>query len=267
MNNRTRLIIALGAVVAVIVVIAIVASSGDDPIEASGSTTSAVTTTSATTTSDGATTTTDAGATTTTGAGTTSTTADTGGSTTTSTTSGETTTTTSSETTTTTSGETTTTTSSATTTTTTSGTTTTTTNPELPANVVATAAAIVAAAEAGDFDALEELTGPFFAYTSGPDHPDGPVGYWQDRISEGVDVLGIMAGVFSLAPVDEEETGDLSVFPYHAGRDFSSLNADELDDLDTIGGPPVYEDDTYFGWVGAIRADTGEWFFYLDGQE
>ncbi len=266
MNNRTRIAIALGAVAVVIIAIVVISSGDDDPPIAASTTTSDASTvttgsqpgdpTTTTATEPAATTTTEPGAsTTTTAAGETTTTQ---GGTTTTTTQGGTTTTTQGGTTTTT-GQ--------TTSTTRAATTTTTTRPELPANVAATAAAIVAAAESEDLDALDDLTGPFFAYTAGPDHPDGPVGYWQDRIGEGVDVFGIMAAVFSLDPVDEEETGQLLVFPYHAAREFSSLNAAELADLELLGGPSVYEDETYFGWVGAIRADTGEWFFYLDGQE
>jgi hypothetical protein len=135
---------------------------------------------------------------------------------------------------------------------------------------VATRDRILAAARAGDLDALAALADPAqFTYSYG----DGgdPAGYWRSRIDAGEDVLGVLIGILELPPSQTAVEGgpDVTIWPFAFDRPYASLSSAELVALEEVIGSrdlATYRDlGTYLAHRVGIRAD-GAWIFFVAGD-
>lgn len=128
----------------------------------------------------------------------------------------------------------------------------------LPAPVEDKRAAIVAAAEAGDYEGLRPLIGEEFSYSFGGPFEGGPIAYWQ---SLDEDPLPTLARILKLPPT--LSTG-IYVFPFAYSVPENELTEYErglLGDLADDYGEGV----GYLGWRAGLRPD-GEWIFFIAGD-
>ncbi len=137
----------------------------------------------------------------------------------------------------------------------------------LPAAVEETRAALLAAAESGDYEALRPLvpaTG--FEYTFGGPVEGGPVAYWQELERTSVErPLETLAEVLRM-PYTLSRGIYVWPFAYDiAERDEITSHERELLEplgpLDTL----FVEGTGYLGWRAGIEPD-GSWVFYLAGD-
>lgn len=138
---------------------------------------------------------------------------------------------------------------------------------ELPAAVVATREAILAAARARDYEGLEALLDPAsFSYSFG--ESGDPAGYWRRLEEEGeVPILGDFLPLVLSWPVGRD--GDVYVWPAAhlkppeewTDADLDALRqlypAEELAGFEQAGG--------YLGYRVGIRED-GTWLFFVAGD-
>jgi hypothetical protein len=137
----------------------------------------------------------------------------------------------------------------------------------LPEPVERTRAALLAAAEAGDYEALRpHLPADGFSYTFGAPAPGGPVAYWRE-LERTTDErpLETLAAVLRLPYTLSR---GLYVWPFAydlAGRD--ELTAHERELLAPLGGAAeLFVPGTgYLGWRAGIRPD-GSWAFFVAGD-
>jgi hypothetical protein len=131
----------------------------------------------------------------------------------------------------------------------------------LPAEVEETRAAVQAAAEARDYDALAELvpaTG--FNYSFGGELPGGAVAYWQDLEAKGEDPLGDLAKVLEL-PYSLYAGSYVWPFAYNlAPNELTAYERGLLGDL-----ADDYAGESYLGWRAGINPD-GHWSFFVRGD-
>lgn len=137
----------------------------------------------------------------------------------------------------------------------------------LPAAVEETRAALIEAAEAGDYDAIEELIpADGFEYTFGGAVEGGPVAYWQDlERTTGERPLETLAAVLKLPYVLAR---GYYVWPWaytlSSARD---LSPHEQELLASVGQPSQFfpENVGYLGWRAGIAPD-GTWTFFVAGD-
>ncbi len=137
----------------------------------------------------------------------------------------------------------------------------------LPAAVEETRAQLQAAAETGDYEALQELIPDSgFEYTFGGPVPGGPVAYWQE-LERTTDErpLESLAAVLKMPYV---LTRGFYYWPWaHAVASSDDLSPHERDLLAPLGAPTELfpEGSGYFGWRAGIAPD-GTWVFFVAGD-
>jgi hypothetical protein len=138
--------------------------------------------------------------------------------------------------------------------------------PGLPGPVARTHAALLAAAEAGDYEALRALLpDDGFRYTFGEEVAGGPIAYWRNlQDGMGGRPLEALAAVLRLPYVLAR---GLYVWPFAytlTGDD--ELTGHERELLETVGGAQLIVPGTgYLGWRAGIEPD-GDWVFFIAGD-
>ena len=135
----------------------------------------------------------------------------------------------------------------------------------LPAPVARTHAAVLAAAEAGDYEALRPLLADGFRYTFGGPVAGGPIAYWRKLEDAGARPLEALAAVLRL-PYTLSRGLYVWPFAYDLAR-ADELTAHERTLLETLGGADrVFVPGTgYLGWRAGIEPD-GDWVFFVAGD-
>ncbi|MGH3133124.1 MAG: hypothetical protein ACRDNY_05195 [Gaiellaceae bacterium] len=147
--------------------------------------------------------------------------------------------------------------------------TTTQTPPEtgLPAPVQETHAALLAAAESGDYEELRSLipaTG--FEYTFGGPVEGGPIAYWQEI--ERSTVERPIASLAAVLKMPYTLSRGIYVWPFaYDVADAGDLTAHERELLTPLGAlDTLFVPGTgYLGWRGGIEPD-GTWVFFVAGD-
>lgn len=136
----------------------------------------------------------------------------------------------------------------------------------LPDAVAETRAALLAAAEAGDYEALRPHVGPRFSYTFGGPVEGGPIAYWRE-LERTTDErpLETLAAILGMPPVLSR---GLYVWPWaYTVERAGDLSAHERDllaplgELETLFLPGA----AYLGWRAGIEPD-GTWAFFVAGD-
>ena len=132
----------------------------------------------------------------------------------------------------------------------------------LPAPVAETHAALLTAAESGDYDELRPLIPDQFSYTFGLPDEGGPIAYWQNVEEEGGESpIEILARLLRMPYTLHR--GEY-VWPFAYDRQPDELTAYERrvlgDFADDFG-----EGSGYLGWRTAISPD-GTWRFFIAGD-
>jgi hypothetical protein len=137
--------------------------------------------------------------------------------------------------------------------------------PGLPTPVARTHAAVLAAAEAGDYEALRPLLGDGFRYTFGGPVAGGPIAYWRNLEDAGARPLEALAAVLRL-PYTLSRGLYVWPFAYDLSR-ADELTAHERTLLERLGGADgVFVPGTgYLGWRAGIEPD-GDWVFFVAGD-
>ena len=132
----------------------------------------------------------------------------------------------------------------------------------LPDAVAETHAALLSAAESGDYEALRPLIPAQFSYTFGAPFEGGPIAYWKQVEAEsGERPIEILARILR---IPYTLTAGTYVWPFAYDKQPEDLTAHEreiLGDLaDTFGAGSGY-----LGWRAGIKAD-GTWVFFIAGD-
>jgi hypothetical protein len=150
--------------------------------------------------------------------------------------------------------------------TTTAATAATTTTTGLPTAVETMRQRIRAAAAAGDFDALERLTGPDFTYVLGGSPEGGPAAFWRVLEKDGHHVLVAMVSILDM-PYGRIE-GDY-VWPFAHALNFREITQEQRALLDEYFSAEEVrawlENGSYLGWRAGIT-ETGTWIFFVAGD-
>ena len=136
----------------------------------------------------------------------------------------------------------------------------------LPAAVEETRAAMLEAAEAGDYEALRPLLPEEFEYTFGEPVDGGPIAYWQE-LERTTDQrpLEALAAILKMPPVLAR---GFYYWPWaHIVTRSEDLSPHERELLAPLGTPGQLfpEGSGYFGWRAAIAPD-GTWVFFVAGD-
>ena len=133
----------------------------------------------------------------------------------------------------------------------------------LPEPVEQTHAALLAAAEAHDEQALEALIEPSeFRYTFGEDVPGGALAFWRTTKEQtGTDPIDTLARVLKLPYVLSQ---GLFVWPFAYDKEPGEMSEYELSLLGDLM-PEGVTDVGYLGWRAGIRPD-GRWVFFIAGD-
>jgi hypothetical protein len=137
----------------------------------------------------------------------------------------------------------------------------------LPAPVEETRAALLEAAESGDYEELRPLVPEQLSYTFGGPVEGGPIAFWQQLEQQsGESPIAVLAGLLELPSVLYRGT---YVWPFAF-----ALQPDELTDyerglLRDVGGENLSDDflpdGGYLGWRAGIEPD-GDWVFFIAGD-
>ena len=132
----------------------------------------------------------------------------------------------------------------------------------LPPEVAETHAAMLAAAESGDYEALRPLIPDEFSYTFGLPPEGGPIEYWQQVEAEsGESPIEILPRLLRLPYTLSAGT---YVWPFAYDK-----QEDELTDYERelLGDLAVYSGagSGYLGWRAGIEPD-GTWRFFIAGD-
>lgn len=121
---------------------------------------------------------------------------------------------------------------------------------------------IVEAMSAGDFEALNDLTGPGFSYSFGFEPGRPPLSFWQDLRAS----LKTIIKVLDMPPT---KVGDTYIWPFAYDGDLTQLSEEEHRLLLTIateeGIRSWIEFGGYIGWRVGIASD-GIWRFCIAGD-
>jgi len=140
----------------------------------------------------------------------------------------------------------------------------------LPAPVAETREAILAAAAAGDWDALGGLI-PGDGFTHSFGGQTDPVAYWQRLEEEGTDVRSILRALFSVTAVRDRS---MWVWPAPAGKQPSEWTEEDEAILGELVAEGVLTPQErrdylrfgfYYGWRAGIERD-GTWRFFVAGD-
>lgn len=136
----------------------------------------------------------------------------------------------------------------------------------LPDAVEETRAALLAAAEAGDYDALRPHLSPGFRYTFGGPVEGGPIAYWQElERTTGEKPLEILEAILRMPYVLSR---GIYVWPFaYVAESSADLTQHERDLLAPLGGvDAIFAPGTgYLGWRTGIEPD-GTWVFFVAGD-
>jgi hypothetical protein len=138
--------------------------------------------------------------------------------------------------------------------------------PGVPAEVEATRAALLDAAESGDYEALRPLLTEDLKYTFGEEVDGGPVAYWQE-LERTTDErpLESLAAILKMPYVLSQ---GYYVWPWaYALRSSDELSPHEQELLAPLGPPSQFfpEGVGYLGWRAGIAPD-GTWAFFVAGD-
>lgn len=133
----------------------------------------------------------------------------------------------------------------------------------LPEPVAQTHAAVLAAAEAHDEQALEALIEPNeFRYTFGGNVPGGALAFWRSTEEQtGTDPIDTLARVLRLPYVLSQ---GIFVWPFAYDKEPGEMSEYELSLLGDLFPEGVTEVG-YLGWRAGIRPD-GRWVFFIAGD-
>jgi hypothetical protein len=137
--------------------------------------------------------------------------------------------------------------------------------PEAPPDaVVRKRAAMLSAAEAGDYDALAQLADPnAFEYTFGGDVEGGPAAYWRQAEASGEDPTPAEA-LASILRMPYTLSRGIYVWPFAYDKTEDELTSYERRLLAPLGQSGAFADG-YLGWRAGIRPD-GRWVFFVAGD-
>lgn len=141
---------------------------------------------------------------------------------------------------------------------------------QLPAPVAAKRDAIVAAAKAKDWPALQKQIGPGeFVFSFGGDAD--AIAYWQDLVKQGTDIPRYLASIFAMGCVVVADTGAY-LFPVAGEIEWKNLTAPEKKAMEALYGKEIDEwyvegraKGYYVGWRGVIEK-TGAWSAFVAGD-
>ena len=132
----------------------------------------------------------------------------------------------------------------------------------LPEAVAETHAALLAAAQSGDYEALRPLIPDGFSYTFGSPVEGGPIAYWQQVEQDSDEVpIEILARILELPYT---LFGGTYVWPFAFDKQEAELTPYErelLGDLADVFGAGS----GYLGWRAGIEPD-GTWRFLIAGD-
>jgi hypothetical protein len=136
----------------------------------------------------------------------------------------------------------------------------------IPAAVEKTRAAMLEAAESGDYEALRPLLSDDFKYTFGEAVDGGPVAYWQE-LERTTDQrpLESLAAILKMPYVLSQ---GYYVWPWaYSLRSSDELSPHEQELLAPLGPPTEFfpEGIGYLGWRAGIAPD-GTWTFFVAGD-
>ena len=132
----------------------------------------------------------------------------------------------------------------------------------LPQPVARARAAVLAAAERRDRDALRDLLAPGFKYTFGGPVEGGAIAFWRRlERDEGADPLAALAQVLRLPYTLSR---GLYVWPFAYDRTEDELTAHERKLLELLGRAGAFSDG-YLGWRAGFEPD-GDWVFFIAGD-
>ncbi|HZB85880.1 MAG TPA: hypothetical protein VE289_04880 [Gaiellaceae bacterium] len=133
----------------------------------------------------------------------------------------------------------------------------------LPGPVAETHAAVLAAAQAGDYEALRPLIPDGFSYTFGGPVEGGPIAYWQRVEQESDDVpIEILARILELPYT---LFGGTYVWPFAFDKQEDELTAYERELLGDLANSYSGAGSGYLGWRAGIEPD-GTWRFFIAGD-
>jgi hypothetical protein len=137
--------------------------------------------------------------------------------------------------------------------------------PEAPPDVVLRKrAAMLAAAQARDYDALAELSDPQqFKYTFGEEVEGGPAAYWRQAEMRG-EGPGPAEALAAILRMPYTLSRGLYVWPFAYDKTEDELTAYERKLLAPLGEGGAFADG-YLGWRAGIDPD-GRWVFFLAGD-
>jgi hypothetical protein len=136
----------------------------------------------------------------------------------------------------------------------------------LPAAVEETRAALLEAAESGDYEALRPLIPAQFKYTFGSPVDGGPIAYWQE-LERTTDERPLEA-LTAILKMPYVLIRGFYYWPWaHAATRSEDLSPHERELLAPLGSPSELfpEGSGYFGWRAAIAPD-GTWVFFVAGD-
>jgi hypothetical protein len=134
----------------------------------------------------------------------------------------------------------------------------------LPPAVAETHAALLAAAEAGDYEALRPLIpASGFSYTFGLPDEGGPIAYWQQVEQESGDspietLARILRMPYTLA-------GGTYIWPFAYDKAQEELTDHEREILGDLADDYSGAGSGYLGWRAGIEPD-GTWRFFIAGD-
>jgi hypothetical protein len=134
----------------------------------------------------------------------------------------------------------------------------------LPPAVAETHAALLEAAESGDYEALRPfLPDSGFSYTFGGEVQGGPIGYWQ-LVERQTDErpIEILARILRLPYT---LSGGRYVWPFAYDKQEDELTAHERELLGDLANSYSGAGSGYLGWRAGIEPD-GTWRFFIAGD-
>ena len=132
----------------------------------------------------------------------------------------------------------------------------------LPARVAETHAALLAAAESGDYEQLRPLIPDQFSYAFGGPQGGGPIGYWQlVEEQSGERPIEILARILRMPYTLSHGT---YVWPFAYDKQPEDLTAHERKILGNLADD-FGAGSGYLGWRAGIRPD-GTWTFFIAGD-
>jgi hypothetical protein len=132
-----------------------------------------------------------------------------------------------------------------------------------PDAVLRKRAALLAAADAGDYDALAELADPQqFEYTFGGTVEGGPAAYWRQLEQRGDDEPAEVLAAILRMPYTLHR--GIYTWPFAFDKAPDELTSYERGLLKPLGEATFFGD-SYLGWRAGIRPD-GRWVFFIAGD-